>query len=107
MLSNDPEQRPTASELLNSLSAYDISRRTGSLQLLFGPCCGSTLVPLKTHAAAIAELESEITRLKDQNSQVKRDSRKEVKRLKSIADSEAASMASKANIRFGALMTSK
>jgi len=107
MLSNDPEQRPTASELLNSLSAYDISRRTGSLQPLFGPCCGRTLVPLKTHAAAIAELKFEIMRLKDQNSQYKRDSMKEMERLKSIADSEAASKVDKAQLRFGALMTSK
>jgi hypothetical protein len=56
MLSTKPERRPTAAQLLSSITVYGMKRLDTSMSSMFGQCCKGNLVPLTVHAATIARL---------------------------------------------------
>jgi serine/threonine protein kinase len=62
MLSRDPARRPTATQLLRSITVHDIEKDETSTTYLFGPCCKGALITSAVHVAAIAELEERFRR---------------------------------------------
>jgi len=67
MLSMNPADRPTASELLSSVTSYDTNRHDTSAPSTFSSCCKENVVSLKEHIAAIAELQEMIKRVEREN----------------------------------------
>ena len=62
MLSRDPVRRPTAPQLLSSITVHDITKDKTSALSVFGDYCKGELIPSAVHAAAITELREKALR---------------------------------------------
>jgi serine/threonine protein kinase len=76
MLVHDPEERPTARELLIRVTGYDVSQMITSKHSVFGDCCRSQFVLSKEHERdrlgytnTIASLRSDLQRARDELSE--------------------------------------
>ncbi|OAL56740.1 kinase-like protein [Pyrenochaeta sp. DS3sAY3a] len=65
MLSKDPEQRPTAQNLLANIRSTETMRRDNSEHLLFGQCCKYEMMSLQEHEQRMFKSKSDLQALRE------------------------------------------